>query len=94
MPDERFRDRRQASRTACAAAGRASGTIDTTVGVEVGTTSFGVDSVPLEPEPIAAALTAWAGQDVDHVQLGLTSATRDSFRTVISAIARSRAAGG
>jgi alkanesulfonate monooxygenase SsuD/methylene tetrahydromethanopterin reductase-like flavin-dependent oxidoreductase (luciferase family) len=91
LPDERFRDRRRAFAAACATAGRAPGTIATTVGVEIGTDSFAAASIPLELEPIAAALTAWGTEDVDHVELGLNSATRDSFRTVIAAIARYRA---
>jgi alkanesulfonate monooxygenase SsuD/methylene tetrahydromethanopterin reductase-like flavin-dependent oxidoreductase (luciferase family) len=93
-PDQRFRDRRQAFVAACATAGRAPGSIDTTVGVEIGTDSFGPDSVPLELEPIAAALAAWAAEDVEHVQLGLSTATRETFRTVIAAVARYRDGSG
>jgi len=49
-------------------------------------------SLPLETDAISAALTAWAAEGVDHVQLGLSSATRASFAIVLAAIARHRSA--
>ncbi len=88
LPDERYRDRRRGFDTALVAAGRARSTIGITVGVEVGTETFGVSSVPLETGSLAAALTAWAAEDVDHVQLGLRTATSETYRTVLEAVAR------
>ena len=91
-PDERFRERRTGFLAACAAAGRDPAAIGVTAGIEVGTTSFGADSIPLEVDAIAAALDAWDAERVDHVQIGLDQATGASFGVVLEAIARHRRA--
>jgi len=92
LPDQRFRDRRRDFVAACTAAGRDPAAIEVTVGVEIDAASTGERSLPLETDAIAAALTAWAAEGVDHVQLGLAPATRASFSTVLAAIDRFRAA--
>ena len=90
LPDERYRERRAAFDTACAAAGRVRSTIGVTVGVEIGTDAFGTSSVPLEVEALAAAIAAWAAEDVDHIQLALSSATVATVRTVADALEHAR----
>jgi probable F420-dependent oxidoreductase len=93
-PDERYRERRRAMLAACNALGRDPATLAVTVGIEIDPSSDGSTSLPLDPEAIAAALRAWDGEGVDHVQLGVWPATRTSFTTVLASIARYRETAG
>jgi alkanesulfonate monooxygenase SsuD/methylene tetrahydromethanopterin reductase-like flavin-dependent oxidoreductase (luciferase family) len=92
LPDDSYRERRAAFDAACGSAGRARASIEVTVGIEIGTETFGPSSVPLEAEPLTAAIRAWAAEDVDHIQLGLSAATAATYTIVVEAIARARSA--
>jgi alkanesulfonate monooxygenase SsuD/methylene tetrahydromethanopterin reductase-like flavin-dependent oxidoreductase (luciferase family) len=91
-PDERFRDRRARLRAACEAEGRDPATLVETVGVEVGGEpsgrSPGWRHVPLEVAAIEDALGAWSEEGVDHLQVVVEPATRDSYDTLLEAMAR------
>ncbi len=90
LPDERYRDRHRSFIAACAATGREPGSVEITVGIEIAAESSGPSSLTLDGDAIAAGLTAWAAEGVDHVQLGILPATPDSFGVVLAAIARYR----
>ena len=86
-PDERFRRRLGALHAACDAVDRDPGTLDVTVGIELGEPAAEDGaSLPQERSPIVDALGAWDEAGADHLQLGVWPATEATFGLVLDAI--------
>lgn len=86
LPDERFRGRFDALRAACDAAGRDPGTLEVTVGIELGDPPEDGGSLPRERSAIVDALGAWEAAGADHLQLGVWPATEATFGVVLDAV--------
>jgi alkanesulfonate monooxygenase SsuD/methylene tetrahydromethanopterin reductase-like flavin-dependent oxidoreductase (luciferase family) len=96
LPDERFASLRAGLLEACRLEGRDATTLEQTVGIDVAGPDDTVDSVgprtlALDAGALAEGLATWREAGVDHVQLGLVSATERTYDVVIEAVRRFRA---
>jgi probable F420-dependent oxidoreductase len=96
LPDERFASLRAGLLEACRLEGRDPTTLEQTVGIDVAgpdeVDSVGPRTLPLDADALADGLAAWREAGVDHVQLGLVSATERTYDVVIEAVGRFRGA--
>jgi hypothetical protein len=65
-------------------------TLEVTVGIEVGGAGRrgGESRLGLDPSEIADGLQAWAAEGVDHLQLGISPKTTETFDVALDGIRR------
>ena len=87
LPDEDYRTQRASLAAACAAANRKE-PLEIFVGVDATDEESENPHVPIDASTIAEALTAWAEEGVDHVQVRVYPGTDANFETAVEGIRR------
>ena len=87
LPDEDYRTQRASLAAACAAANRKE-PLEIFVGVDATDEESENPHVPIDASTIAEALTAWAEEGVDHVQVRVYPGTDAIFETAVEGIRR------